>query len=138
MEQTSSGQRAGIVGLVQGLFMDLKRLAAQQLRLAVDEMHDELGRMVRIGVSIAGLMVFALTLAVLLALTAVAALHELAGLSLWASSLLVATVFMVCIAGLALFVKQQIARFRPYPVRTLFTLKEDAIWIREQIVSRKT
>lgn len=126
------------MALVQSLLADLKLLATQQLRLAVDEVQLELGRLVRIGIAIAGLVVLGLTLVVLLAFTAVAALHEAGGLPVWTSSLIVAAALGVGATGVGLYAKGQITRFRPYPVRSFFTLKEDTLWIKEQIVSRKT
>lgn len=138
MEQTSTRQSLGFVALLQSLFADLKLLATQQLRLAVDEMHLELSRLVRIGLSIVALIVAGLALVVILALTVVAALHEVAGLPVWVSSLVVAAALGIGAAGVGFYLKGQITRFRPYPIRTFFTLKEDTQWIKEQIASRKT
>ena len=138
MEQTSDRANSGLMALVRSLFADLKLLATQQIRLAVDEVHIEVGRLIRIGVSIAGLMVLGLALVVLLALTVVAVLHEVGDLPVWASSLIVAAGLLVGAASVGLYVKGQITRFRPYPMRSLLTLKEDTRWIKEQIVSRKT
>lgn len=125
----------GVIGLLQGIVDDVKRLVGQQVRLAIHELQLEGARAVGIILAaiIGGILgVFCL---LFLLLMAVAALHEIAGLAMWMSCGVIALVLMVAAGGLLLYLKGQVQRLRVMPARTLHTVKEDAQWLKEWIAS---
>lgn len=129
---------AGVLLLLQGIVADVRRLVGQQVRLAIHELQLEGARAVGIVLTaiISGILGALCLLFVLL--TAVAALHEIVGLTVWMSCGAVALALMVVAGGLALYLKGQIQRLRVVPVRTFHTVKEDAQWLKEWIASSKT
>ncbi len=135
MAPVRNGHQPGMMALLQGLADDLKTLAAQQVRLALHEVHMEMGRAARIGALSAGLFVLAILTMVVLLFTAAFALHELGGWPLWASFGVTALVLLAGAGGIAYSITQVWRRVRFTPVRTLHTLKEDAQWIKEQLKS---
>lgn len=125
----------GVIGLLQGIVDDVKRLVGQQVRLAIHELQLEGARAVGIVLTaLISCLLGALCLLFLL-LTAVAALHEIAELAMWMSCGVIALVLMVAAGGLLLYLKSQMQRLRVVPVRTLHTVKEDAQWLKEWIAS---
>lgn len=136
-QQDAPGSR-GVLSLFQGILEDVKMLAGQQVRLAIHELQVEGARAVSIVVTaiIAGSLGALCLLFIML--TAVAALHEIAGLAMWMSCGVIALILIVAVGGFLLSLKQQAQRFRIVPVRTLHTVKEDAQWIKERIASPRT
>lgn len=125
----------GVIGLLQGIVDDVKRLVGQQVRLAIHELQLEGARAV--GIVLAAIIggILGVLCLLFLLLTAVAALHEIAGLAMWMSCGVIALVLMVAAGGLLLYLKGQMQRLRVMPVRTLHTVKEDAQWLKEWIAS---
>ena len=128
----------GVMRLLQGIAEDMKRLVGQQVMLAIHEL--QLG-----GARAAGIVATAIITGILsalcllfLLLTAVAALHEIAGLAIWMSCGVMALVLIVAAGVFLLYLKRQAQRFTIVPVRTLHTVKEDAQWIKEWIASPRT
>ena len=136
-QQDAPGSR-GVLSLLQGILEDVKMLAGQQVRLAIHELQVEGARAVSIVVTanIAGSLGALCLLFIML--TAVAALHEIAGLAMWMSCGVIALILIVAAGGFLLSLKQQAQRFRIVPVRTLHTVKEAAQWIKERIASPRT
>ncbi|MCE3225164.1 MAG: hypothetical protein K0S58_3344 [Nitrospira sp.] len=109
--------RPTIVSLASSLLVDLRRLVAQELQLAKHEMQHEVSK-------------FCLTL--------VYVLHSLLGLSLWVSYGVVALLAAAGAGGLVYLVIKLGSSLRLWPFRTLHTLKEDAQWIKTQVLWPKT
>jgi hypothetical protein len=75
---------------------------------------------------------------ILLCLTLVYVLHSLLGLSLWLSYGAVAILAAGGAAGWAYGVVNLGSTLRLWPFRTFHTWKEDAQWIKEQVLSPKS
>ncbi len=127
-----------IASLVTGLADDLRRLIAQELQLARHEMQHELGNVfkgfIHAGISILlGVMAASLLLLMLVHL-----LLAYSGLPLWACYGIVG---LTAAAASAVFFCRLVtvgANLRLWPFRTFHSLKEDARWIKEQLLSTKT
>ncbi|MBS0152359.1 MAG: phage holin family protein [Nitrospira sp.] len=127
--------RVGVRRLVSGIMDDLKKLAYQQVQLAIHELQMEADRVVTIVTTAVGAVILVTLCATFLLLTAVAALHEMGGFSLWKSCGVVALILMVLAGILGLYLRLQTQRFRILPIRSLHTVKEDIRWIKEWIAS---
>lgn len=127
-----------VAALLQGLVKDVRLLIQQTLRLARHEMqlewHKVTAIIIRAGVGIT----LAFMASVLLLLMVVHLLHDPLGLPFWASygivGLLCALVAGLLLAG----VVSLGATLRLWPFRTFHSIKEDARWIKEQVLSTKT
>lgn len=136
--QSGSDGPPGIFRLLHGIVNDLKKLVWQQVDLAIHELKMEADRVVTmVAVAISLSILTTLCLAFLL-LTAVAALHEMAGFSMWMSCGVTALVLMVVTGCVGLYLRRHMQRFRILPIRTLHTVKEDVRWIKEWIASPRT
>ncbi|MCS6296793.1 MAG: phage holin family protein [Nitrospira sp.] len=127
-----------IASLVTGLVEDLRRLFAQEIQLARHEMQHELGKVVK-GAMHAGIAIMLAMLATLfLLMTLVHVLHSYSGLPLWGCYGIVG--LLSAAGGAAFFVRLLTigATLRLWPFRTFYSLKEDAKWIKEQLLSIKT
>lgn len=127
-----------VAALLQGLLEDIQVLIGQTMRLARDEMKLERQKLtslvIRIGIGL--MMVFMTT--VLLLLMIVHLLHGWLGLPLWTSYGIVGLLCALT-AGLLLASAASLgATLRLWPFRTLHSIKEDARWIKEQVLSTKT
>lgn len=127
-----------VAALLQGLLEDIRVLIGQTMRLARDEMKLERQKLtslvIRIGIGL--MMVFMTT--VLLLLMIVHLLHGWLGLPLWTSYGIVGLLCTLT-AGLLLASAASLgATLRLWPFRTLHSIKEDARWIKEQVLSTKT
>lgn len=134
-DQPNPTGRIGVFGLISGIMDDLKKLAHQQVQLAIHEIQMEADRVVTIVTTAVSAVILVTLCATFLLLTAVAALHEMGGFSLWKSCGLVALILMVLAASLGLYLRRQTQRFRILPIRSLHTVKEDIRWIKEWIAS---
>jgi uncharacterized membrane protein YqjE len=130
--------RPTIVSLGSNLLADLRRLLAQEFQLAKHEMQHEVSKLVKASIQAAVAVVLSLMALILLCLTLVYVLHSLLGLSLWASYGVVALLAIAGGGGLAYAAMKLVSNLRLWPFRTLHTLKEDAQWIKEQVLSPKT
>ncbi len=127
-----------IASLVTGLVEDLRRLFAQEVQLARHEMQHELGKVVKSAMHAGIAMMLAFLAVLFLLMTLIHLLHFYSGLPLWACYGIVA---LVAAAAGAAFVARLIAigtTLRLWPFRTFYSLKEDAKWVKEQLLSTKT
>lgn len=127
-----------IASLVTGLVEDLRRLFAQEVQLARHEMQHELGKVVK-GAMHAGIAIMLAFLAALfLLMTLTHLLHLYSGLPLWACYGIVG--LLAAAGGVALFARLMTigTTLRLWPFRTFYSLKEDAKWIKDQLLSTKT
>lgn len=133
-----SGAKSGLVNIVTGILQDLRVLMRQEAQLLRDEVKLELSKAGRaasgLGIGAGLLAVGALFLLLML----VHGLHEWTGLPLWASYGLIG-VILGGIGGVLLSRARSLAgSLQPMPRRTLYAIKEDAQWIKEQVRSKKT
>ncbi len=127
--------RPTIVSLAGSLLDDLRRLVAQEVQLAKHEMQHELSKLAKAAVQAAVALVLGLLTMVLLCFTLVYLLHSLLGLSLWASYGVVALLAAIGAGGFAYLMIKVGTSVRLWPFRTFRTLKEDAQWIKAQVLS---
>jgi hypothetical protein len=130
--------RPTIVSLASSLLADLRGLLAKELQLAKHEMQQELSKLVKVSIQVGVAAILSLMAVILLCLTLVYVLHSLLGLSLWHSYGVVAILAAGGAAGLAYGVVNLGSTLRLWPFRTFHTLKEDAQWIKEQVLSPKS
>ena len=135
MEESS---RPTIISLASSLFADLRDLAAKELQLAKHEMQHELNKLIKASIFTGVAAILSLMAVIFLCLTLVYVLHSLLGLSLWVSYGVMAILAAVGAGGLAYFLIKLVSSLRLWPVRTLHTLKEDAQWIKEEVLSPKS
>ncbi|MBS0170711.1 MAG: phage holin family protein [Nitrospira sp.] len=126
-----------VAALLQGLVEDVRVLFGQTMRLARDEIRLErqkvMGLLLRAGI---GLLLACMT-GLMLLLAVVHLLHHALNLPLWTSYGLVG---LLCafIAGWLLASAASLgATLRLWPFRTFHSIKEDARWIKEQMLSTK-
>ena len=126
-----------IAALVTGLVGDLRRLFTQEIRLAQHEMQLELRKLV-MGLLHASLGVMLSLVAVtLLLVMMVHLLHTATALPLWACYGVVG-VLAGALSGIFIYsLVKLISRLRLWPFRTVHSIKEDAQWIKEQVLSTK-
>jgi uncharacterized membrane protein YqjE len=129
--------RPTIASLANGLLADARRLITQELQLAKHEMQ-EVSKLVKASIQGGVALILSLMAVILLCLTLVYVLHSFLGLSLWASYGVVAILAAIGAAGLGYSVLKIGKSLRLWPFRTVHTLKEDAQWIKEQVLSPKT
>ncbi len=126
-----------VAALLQGLMEDIRLLFGQTMRLARDEMRLEkqkvVGLVIRAGV---GLLLACMT-SLLLVLTLVHLLHHALNLPLWASYGLVGLLCAIAASWLLASALSVGATLRLWPFRTLHSIKEDARWIKEQMLSTR-
>ena len=132
-----ASSRPTIVALASSVLADLRRLMSQEVQLAKHEMQHEVRKLVKAAIQGGLAAVLGLMTVILLCLTLVYVLHSL-GLPLWASYGVVAILAAAGAAGLGYLVMKLTTSVRPWPFRTLRTVKEDAQWIKEQVLSPKT
>jgi len=127
-----------IVGLVNGLVADLRRLLTQEIRLAQHEMQLEV-RKVALGLLHAALgIILSLAAVTFFLLTMVHLLQTYTSLPLWACYGIVG-VISAAIGGIFFYSLLKLgATLRLWPFRTVHSIKEDARWIKEQVLSTKT
>jgi hypothetical protein len=133
-ETTRHSTRPSLTALLEGLLTDMKRLAAQEFRLATHEVREELGKAQSAVSSLALAIGLAAIGGLLLILMVVHLLAE-AGLPLWASYGLVGLTLGGAGVGLLLRAKHQAAQIHVLPIRTLQTMKENVSWIKEEVTS---
>lgn len=134
-QSASSGQ--SIAQLLGGIVEDAQLLVRREVDLAKQEVTNEINK-VKQGATSLGIGVgLAAVSGIMLTLMVVYLLHEVAGLSLWLSYLIVGVV----LGGVGAFLLMQgINRMKqvdPVPHETIESVKEDVAWIREQNPSDK-
>ncbi|MEP7153822.1 MAG: phage holin family protein [Nitrospira sp.] len=127
-----------IAALATGLVADLRRLVSQEVRLAQHEMQLEL-RKIGMGLLHAALGIILSMMAISLFLVMmVHIVHVYTSLPLWACYGLVA-VIAAALSGIFLYNMAKIgSSLRLWPFRTVHSIKEDAQWIKEQLLSTRT
>ncbi len=135
MEQSP---RTAIANLASSLLADLRRVVTQELQQAKHEMQQQQSKLVKASTQAGVALVLSLMAVFLLCATLVSLLHSLIGLSLWASYGVVALLAAAGASALAYRLITLASTLRLWPIRTLHTLKEDAQWIKEQVLSPKT
>jgi uncharacterized membrane protein YqjE len=116
--------RPTIVSLARSLLADLRGLLTKELQLAKHEMQHEVSKVVKAAI-----------------LTGVAAILSLMAVILLCLTLVYVEVALLAAAGagvLGYLVMKLGSSLRLWPFRTLRTVKEDAQWIKEQVLSSKT
>jgi hypothetical protein len=137
-EQTTRPRRPGLMDLVSGILQDFKTLMRQEVQLLRDEVKLELSKAARaasgFGIGVALAAVGGLFLLLML----VHGLHEWTALPLWVSYGLIGG-FLVGI-GIALIVRAQslAGSVDAMPRRTLYAMKGNVQWIKEQLTLKKT
>jgi uncharacterized membrane protein YqjE len=134
MEQST---RPTIAELAGNVLTDLRGLAAKELQLAKHEMQHELNKLVKAAISGGIAAVLSLMAVILLCLTLVYVLHSL-GMPLWGSFGVVAILAAAVAGGLAYLLMKLVSTVRLWPFRTVQTVKQDAQWIKEQVLSPKS
>jgi hypothetical protein len=126
-----------LTSLLMGLLDDIRRLARQELKLAKDELLDDLSRVkqaaVSAGIGIGMLIIGGLFLAIML----VHMLRAFTDLPMWAcygivGGLLVGGGWFAIMAG-----KRRVEGVDFVPNRTIHTMKENAKWMVEQTRSAR-
>jgi hypothetical protein len=127
-----------IAALATGLVEDLKRLCRQELRLAQHEMQLELRKvLVAIVYAAVALLLGLIAIAFFLVML-VHLLHNFAGMPLWASYGLVGLIAILLTGVCAYGLYKVGSTLRLWPFRTVHSIKEDAQWIKEQLLSIRT
>jgi hypothetical protein len=130
--------RTGFVDLVTGILQDVKILMRQEAQLFRDEVKLEVTKAGRaasgLGIGI-GMLVLG---GILLLFMAVYGLHEWFSLPLWASYGLVGALLAGIGVVLLIRAKSLAGSVQAMPKRTLYAIKEDAQWIKEQVMSKRT
>jgi thiamine transporter ThiT len=117
-----------VAGLVTGIIDDVQDLIKSQIQMARAEItkdfrrSKEAGSMLAIGAGVS------LLATILLSLMLVYALHELAGLRLWASYAIVGGGFAVAGVALVFAGKKKFDAFNPLPDETAHALQENLEW----------
>ena len=138
MDQTTPPRRSGIMDLFNGIVQDCKLLMQQEAQLLRDEVKLEASKVGRaasgfgIGAALAGVG------GLFLLLMLVHGLHEWIGWPLWASYGLIG--LLLAGIGLAFIVNARTlaGSVSPIPRRTIFTMKENIQWIKENMTLKKT
>ncbi len=126
-----------IAQLLGGIVEDAQLLVRREVDLAKQEVTNELNKVKQGATSLgigAGL---AAVSGIMLTLMIVYLLHEVAGLSLWLSYLIVGVVLGGVGAVLLMTGINRMKQVDPMPRETIETVKEDIAWIREQNPSNK-
>ena len=135
---TSPPEKSGFMGLLVGIVQDVRSLMRQEAQLLRDEVRLEVtkasqaasGWGLGIGLTAVGML--------FLLLMVVYGLHEWAELPLWACFGLVGGLMAGIGAILIARARSLAGSIQAMPRRTLYAIKEDAQWIKEQVVSKKT
>lgn len=127
-----------IAALVSGLVADVRGLFAQEVRLAQHEMQYELRKLVMALVRAAVGALLSVLAVTLFLFMLVHVLHTYAGLYLWACYGLVGLIAAAGGGFLLYSLVKLKSSIRLWPFRTVHSLKEDARWIKEQVLSMKT
>lgn len=137
-DQTTPPRRSSIMDLFNGIVQDVKSLMQQEAQLLRHEVKLEMSKVGRaasgfgLGVALAGVG------GLFLLLMLVHGLHEWMELPLWASYGLVG--LAMAAVGLAFIMKARAlaGSVEAMPHRTIFSMKENIQWIKENMTLRKT
>jgi hypothetical protein len=135
---TTPPPRLGLFDIVSGIVDDFRTLMRQEVQLLRDEVKLEVNKAGRaasgLGIGIGLLAIGGIFLLTML----VHGLHEWFALPLWLSYGIVGG--LLAGAGVALLIRARslAATVQAMPRRTLYAIKEDAQWIKEQVISKRT
>ena len=136
-QDTERTHGRGIAGLLGGLVGDVRALIRQELQLMRQEVEAEFMKVrhgvvsigIGLGVAVIG-SIFALTMLVYV-------LKEQTLLPLWACYGVMGMILLVIGGWLCMRGKRLLGSFDIVPRRTLHAIKEDAEWIKHEIISNK-
>jgi len=129
MPENVQSDAPSMTSLVAGIIGDAERLVRQQIALARREMQAELDKAKVASIALASGTAVALLGGIFLGLMVVELLHEMGGLYLWASFLIVGGVLAI---GGAILLYAGIAQVRDIslvPPQTAETLQENVQWL---------
>ena len=127
-----------IAALATGLVSDFKRLCIQEMLLAQHETQLELRKLVLVfAYAVLGILLSFLAVTFFLVML-VYAVHSFASMPLWASYGIVG-LMAASLGGIVGYgLHQAVSRLRLWPFRTVHSIKEDAQWIKQQLLSTRT
>jgi hypothetical protein len=126
-----SAQQSGasITGLVTGIINDAQELIKQQVAMLRHEIKEDFRKTKEATLSLGSGVGAALVGTIFLCFMVVYLLHEVGGLPLWASYLIVGGV-LATVGGVLIFLgKKKLDSFTPLPEETAQALKENVEWI---------
>jgi Putative Actinobacterial Holin-X, holin superfamily III len=118
-----------VTGLVSGIVADAQELIKQQIALVRAEIKADIQRIVRALIVLGAGALAAVPALFLVCNMIVFMLHELAGLSVWASYGIVGGVFVVLSASLIGIGIQRFRSFNPLPEQSVEAFKENVRWM---------
>jgi len=118
-----------VTGLVSGILQDAQQLFKQQVALVRAEIKADFDRCIRAAALLAAGALILVPAAFLLCNMLVYLLHELAGLSVWASYGIVGGAFAVLGVVLVLVGVQRFRSFNPLPDQSVEAIKENVRWM---------
>jgi uncharacterized membrane protein YqjE len=127
-----------IAALATGLVEDLKQLFNQEIRLAQHEMQLELRKVVSSLLQAAFALLLSLIAVIFFLVMMVHLLQTYTALPLWACYGLVGMVAASLAAVFMYSLWKLGSSLRLWPFRTVHSIKEDAQWIKEQLLSIRT
>ena len=131
MADARTDRRPSVAALLDGLWNDVKTLVVQELRLAVHEVQEEMGKAKSAAVSLAAGIGLVAVGGLLLILMLVHLLQALTDLPLWACYAIVGGAISGAGAWLMLRAKNTAEDIHVVPIRTVQTMKENVSWITE-------
>lgn len=137
-ERSVPPRRSGLMDLVSGILQDLRMLMRQEVQLLRDEVKLELSKAARAASGFGIGAALAAVGGLFLLLMLVHGLHEWTGLPLWVCYGLVGGLLVGF--GVTLIVRAQslAGNVHAMPRRTLYALKGNIQWIKEQVMLKKT
>jgi uncharacterized membrane protein YqjE len=135
--QVPTSSEPGFTTLVREIVNDVEDLVKSQIRFARAEFKEELNKSKEAaallasgaGIAFLGVLFLGMMLANLLHWLTEPPGTDLAWLPLWVCHAIVAAIFLVAGAGLALLGRKMLASVHPLPEQTAQTLKENVEWI---------
>jgi uncharacterized membrane protein YqjE len=127
-----------IAALATGLVEDLKQLFNQEIRLAQHEMQLELRKVLSSLLQAAFALLLSLIAVIFFLVMMVHLLQTYTALPLWACYGLVGMVAASLAAVFMYSLWKLGSSLRLWPFRTVHSIKEDAQWIKEQLLSIRT
>jgi Putative Actinobacterial Holin-X, holin superfamily III len=140
LSNRSAGSAAdpSVAELIGGLIGDAQTLVRREIDLAKAEVGHEIDKAKQGAISLGiGIGVAALG-GILLTLMLVHLIHEVGGLALWLSYLIIGAVFGIIGAVLLAQGAKRMKQIDPLPRETIESVKKDVQWISEQTSSDRT
>ena len=135
---TTPPPKSGLLDIVSGILDDFRILMRQEAQLLRDEVKLEVNKAGRaasgLGIGIGLLALGGIFLLTML----VHGLHEWFELPLWLSYGIVGGILAGVGVALLIRARSLAATVQAMPRRTLYAIKEDAQWIKEQVMSKRT